>query len=778
MNILAQELKARRGIANYVPKRRVIIDPFRHQPRPPADFEEKYLRRLSEAVATIHRKERINFSREELYRVVESLCIYAKATAVYTNLYKQCEAHIQSQIASLKDAKTVVSGKMEVGTSTAESDEMFLTKAQMVWEDHCNHFRIIRSIFLYLDRTFVLSNPKLTSLRGMGLSLLRQTLMSNPHVLQHIVRATLTCIYRDRCGEKKASVPLLKSVLDMLEQLEIYSQVFEGVFLTGTQNFFMAEGMRLAPVIEVPAYLEHISKRLTEEKSRVEKYLAERTRRALVKTIEEALIAKHTETILRRGMAKLVEANSTGDLARMYLLLSRVDSLVAMKKSFLAHLKVAGIKIVNLGDLTSIGKKPQDKLTPQDIKILEEQELKVVPGLLAYKSRLDTLVKEAFGGDSEFSYALKEGFEHFVGSADYRVAELLARHIDKFLRTGTKGMSEQQADISLEPYIVLFGYVQSKDVFKGFYQKDLSSRLLEGKSASKTAEKIMLQKLRNICGAAFTKNMEAMFRDITLSDDIFEEFRRAQANGPVMSTPLPFSVRVLTDGSWPKIDETPNINLPKEIKECHKIFEKFYLKKHKGQKLVWQYPRSTAVLTAEFPKCGKKELRVSAFQAAVLLQMSDRTEPISFDRLCGVIGVDSKNLQQTLTSLVEARLLLKSPPVPKVLPTDLYVTNRAFKTNRIMIKLEQIRQRSRRRFERREVQEQVIADRGVVIDATIVRLMKTRKTVAHKELMSEVVKKVRFACTAGDILKRIEVLLKREYMGRDENNPEIYNYKA
>jgi len=31
---------------------------------------------------------------------------------------------------------------------------------------------------------------------------------------------------------------------------------------------------------------------------------------------------------------------------------------------------------------------------------------------------------------------------------------------------------------------------------------------------------------------------------------------------------------------------------------------------------------------------------------------------------------------------------------------------------------------------------------------------------------------------AQDIKKQIDALLRREYIERDENNPEIYNYKA
>jgi len=44
--------------------------------------------------------------------------------------------------------------------------------------------------------------------------------------------------------------------------------------------------------------------------------------------------------------------------------------------------------------------------------------------------------------------------------------------------------------------LILFRYIQGKDVFEAFYKRDLAKRLLLGKSASFDAEKSMLSKLK------------------------------------------------------------------------------------------------------------------------------------------------------------------------------------------------------------------------------------------------------------------------------------------
>ena len=48
----------------------------------------------------------------------------------------------------------------------------------------------------------------------------------------------------------------------------------------------------------------------------------------------------------------------------------------------------------------------------------------------------------------------------------------------------------------LDKTMTLFRYIDGKDMFEAFYKKDLSKRLLLGKSASIDAEKSMISKLK------------------------------------------------------------------------------------------------------------------------------------------------------------------------------------------------------------------------------------------------------------------------------------------
>ncbi len=80
--------------------------------------------------------------------------------------------------------------------------------------------------------------------------------------------------------------------------------------------------------------------------------------------------------------------------------------------------------------------------------------------------------------------------------------------------------------------------------------------------------------------------------------------------------------------------------------------------------------------------------------------------------------------------------------------------------------------------EQKATEERVFQDRQYQIDAAIVRVMKMRKTLSHALLLSELYTQLRFPVKPQDLKKRIESLIDRDYMERDKDNPNQYNYVA
>ena len=109
---------------------------------------------------------------------------------------------------------------------------------------------------------------------------------------------------------------------------------------------------------------------------------------------------------------------------------------------------------------------------------------------------------EAFGGGKEFTVALRNDFAHFV-NLNNSTPEFLWLYIDEKLRKGQKMLSESVWMPLLDEVIMLLKFVYDKDIFEGFYRKNLAKRLLLSKNYNDeefAIEKTMISKLKVFLG--------------------------------------------------------------------------------------------------------------------------------------------------------------------------------------------------------------------------------------------------------------------------------------
>uniref|UniRef100_A0A3P8UJ33 Cullin 4B n=1 Tax=Cynoglossus semilaevis TaxID=244447 RepID=A0A3P8UJ33_CYNSE len=679
--------------------KKLVIKNFREKPKLPENYTQETWQKLKEAVEAIQNSTSIKYNLEELYQAVENLCSHKISAKLYKQLRAVCEDHIKAQI-----------------DQDALDSVLFLKKIDKCWQDHCRQMIMIRSIFLFLDRTYVLQNSMLPSIWDMGLELFRSYIISDLKVQNKTIDGILLLIERERNGEA-IDRSLLRSLLSMLSDLQIYQDSFEQRFLEETNRLYAAEGQRLMQEREVPEYLHHVNKRLEEESDRVITYLDQSTQKPLIATVEKQLLGEHLTATLQKGLTHLLDENRIQDLSLLYQLFSRVRGGVqALLQHWIEYIKAFGSTIV----------------------INPEKDKTMVQELLDFKDKVDHIIDICFMKNEKFVNAMKEAFETFINKRPNKPAELIG---------------EKRKSI----YI------------------DVAKRLLVGKSASVDAEKSMLSKLKHECGAAFTSKLEGMFKDMELSKDIMVQFKQHMQCQNIPGN-IELTVNILTMGYWPTYIPM-EVHLPPEMVKLQEIFKTFYLGKHSGRKLQWQSTLGHCVLKAEF-KEGKKELQVSLFQTLVLL-MFNEGEEFTLEEIKLATGIEDNELRRTLQSLAcgKARVLAKIPKSKDVEDGDKFSCNNDFKHKLFRIKINQIQMKETVE-EQASTTERVFQDRQYQIDAAIVRIMKMRKTLSHNLLMSEVYNQLKFPVKPADLKKRIESLIDRDYMERDKENSNQYNYVA
>ncbi|NXY35354.1 CUL4A protein, partial [Pomatorhinus ruficollis] len=727
--------------------KKLVIKNFRERPKLPDNYTQDTWQKLHEAVGAIQSSISIKYNLEELYQAVENLCSYKVSATLYKQLRQVCEEHVKAQILQFREYPFVMHGN-------SLDSLLFLKKINKCWQDHCRQMIMIRSIFLFLDRTYVLQNSVLPSIWDMGLELFRTHIISDKQVQTKTIDGILLLIERERNGEA-VDRSLLRSLLSMLSDLQqVYKESFEQRFLEETNCLYAAEGQRLMQEREVPEYLHHVNKRLEEEGDRVITYLDHSTQKPLIACVEKQLLGEHLSAILQKGLDSLLDENRISDLTQTYQLFSRVKGgQQILLQHWSEYIKNFGTTIV----------------------VNPEKDKDMVQELLDFKDKVDHIIEVCFQKNEKFINLMKESFETFINKRPNKPAELIAKYVDSKLRAGNKEATDEELERILDKIMIIFRFIHGKDVFEAFYKKDLAKRLLVGKSASVDAEKSMLSKLKHECGAAFTSKLEGMFKDMELSKDVMVQFKQYMQN---QSDPgnIDLTVNILTMGYWPTY--TPmEVHLNSEMIKLQEVFKTFYLGKHSGRKLQWQTTLGHAVLKAEF-KEGKKEFQVSLFQTLVLLMFNEGDE-FSFEEIKMATGVEDSELRRTLQSLAcgKARVLIKNPKGKDVEDGDKFIFNGDFKHKLFRIKINQIQMKETVE-EQVSTTERVFQDRQYQIDAAIVRIMKMRKTLGHNLLVSELYNQLKFPVKPGDLKKRIESLIDRDYMERDKDNPNQYHYVA
>uniref|UniRef100_A0A8C3LZZ0 Cullin 4B n=1 Tax=Chrysolophus pictus TaxID=9089 RepID=A0A8C3LZZ0_CHRPC len=682
---------------------------FQDKPKLPENYTDETWQKLKEAVEAIQNSTSIKYNLEELYQAVENLCSYKISANLYKQLRQICEDHIKAQIHQFREYPFL-----------AVDNVLFLKKIDKCWQDHCRQMIMIRSIFLFLDRTYVLQNSMLPSIWDMGLELFRTHIISDQKVQNKTIDGILLLIERERNGEA-IDRSLLRSLLSMLSDLQIYQDSFEHRFLEETNRLYAAEGQRLMQEREVPEYLHHVNKRLEEEADRIITYLDQSTQKPLIATVEKQLLGEHLTAILQKGLNHLLDENRIQDLSLLYQLFSRVRGGVqVLLQHWIEYIKAFGSTIV----------------------INPEKDKTMVQELLDFKDKVDHIIDVCFLKNEKFVNAMKEAFETFINKRPNKPAELIAKYVDSKLRAGNKEATDEELEKMLDKIMIIFRFIYGKDVFEAFYKKDLAKRLLVGKSASVDAEKSMLSKLKH---GKYLWFFQPCLKIVTLM-------------GLLRNTVYYFPLYM----TMVKLQE---------------IFKTFYLGKHSGRKLQWQSTLGHCVLKAEF-KEGKKELQVSLFQTLVLL-MFNEGEEFSLEEIKQATGIEDGELRRTLQSLAcgKARVLTKSPKGKDVEDGDKFTCNDDFRHKLFRIKINQIQMKETVE-EQASTTERVFQDRQYQIDAAIVRIMKMRKTLSHNLLVSEVYNQLKFPVKPADLKKRIESLIDRDYMERDKENPNQYNYIA
>jgi cullin-4 len=557
---------------------------------------------------------------------VENVCRQGGAPTLYSRLDSRCRQHVERD---MRDPLVQKAGAANVDLLSNVMAEWSRWKEQMV---------VIRSIYFFLDRSYLLSSSK-TNLSDLTAKLFRELVFSNESLKPHIVEGACDLVATERQQKSGVDQDLFKRAVEMFHELTVYTASFEPRFLGHSQEFVDKWSTETSQEKTVPEYVALAGGCIAKEMDRCEDFaLSLSTRRDLLSLLEQHMIVRREAYLTdSKALASLLDEHDMAGLTALYSLLNRRRLGNKLRPAFVAWINQTGTDIVFAKDTDDM-----------------------VIHILSLKRRLDAIWKTAFQRDEELGHCLRESFETFMnktkkgdatwGTDNSKVGEMIAKYVDQLLRGGAKAIPEvltkrnsitegvalpkvadddnngdddmdedAEINIQLDQVLDLFRFVHGKAVFEAFYKKDLARRLLMGRSASADAERSMLSRLKTECGSGFTQNLEQMFKDVELAREEMQSYKQRleDREGYTKGKNIELNVNILSAAAWPTYPDIPVV-VPANVKKAIDDFEIHYKSKHSGRKLDWKHALAHCQMRATFGKTTK-ELVVSSFQAVVLL---------------------------------------------------------------------------------------------------------------------------------------------------------------
>ncbi|KAL8770883.1 MAG: hypothetical protein Q9209_003534 [Squamulea sp. 1 TL-2023] len=777
------------GTASESGPRKLVVKNFRKTPRSdPEKYVNQVWSQLDTALSAILADEKLPHSNEELYRGVENLCRQGRAPQLYKSLREKCRQGIKTHFE--KPLLSQASGLDDVG---------MLSAVMEAWEIWNIRLRTIRSIYFFLDRSYLLNSPLLPSIEEMGTNEFRDILFLPQTFRSRILGGACELLAADRQNKHKTGdEDVLRKAIKMFHTLTVYTSSFEPDFLARSSSFFASWSDHKAESLGLAQYIEESISLIDSELSRCSSFGLDSTTQ---KTIENYLLDllvdqedRQKKLLNSEEVFRLFEEDKIEALRKLYTLLSWRESTnlsERLRAPFEAYISEQGSQIV----------------------FDEAREQDMVPRLLQFKKKLDMIWKNCFSEHEGLGHSLREAFEAFInkskrtsmawGTDNPKPGEMIAKYVDLILQgrlkaasvhaAAAKGNNNEDVDMDsededaeitkqLDQVLELFRFLHGKAVFEAFYKKALAKRLLLNRSASADAEKSMLTRLASECGAGFTHNLEQMFKDVELAREETKSYN-SMLDDRDSRPNIDLTVSVLSSAAWPSYPDISMI-IPRDVEQAATIFEQHYKLKHRGRRLEWKHAQAHCQLKAVLPK-GIKEFVVSSLQAVVLLLFSSisNTDEVTYMQIQAATALDDIQLKRTLQSLAcgQYRVLKKTPRGKEVNTDDTFSVNVNFSHPKYRIKINNI-QAQETKEENKETHERVAADRHFETQAAIVRIMKGRKTITHADLVSEVIKATmsRGVLDPADIKSNIERLIDKEYMEREERDDgkNVYCYVA
>jgi cullin 1 len=560
----------------------------------------------------------------------------------------------------------------------------------------------------------------------------------------------------------------------------IYRKYFETNFLANTAEYYSRRALELIQQTDITGYMLVIADWIIAENHRVTTYIHDISRTQTNTILEDCLIRNFAQQMVAE-LPHYLNSGMSVEIGVLYSLMKRINNLQLMADMFGEFVLKNGQSAISA--------------------LADDDHDKFMTAVIDVYSKGHQILKEHFKFDMLFVSAFDKANKTYINTNSLTttipgantinrragaIAQILGRYTDSILRGSSKSIGscsggDDDVEVYLENITNIFKYLEDKDIYQKFYAKYLAKRLISGKIISEETENSMISKLKSLCGMEYTSRFQTMTKDLTASREIVAKYKSSSASKSASG----FDILVLTSGSWPiQATQSSELILPLELHKLTDAFTVFYHANTQGRKLTWMHNLSYGDLITNYIKGSDGKLMKYVFQASgiqmVILLAFNQSETLTLTDLAQATGMKPEVLRAQMELLVKMKILkLKPDSTDKTSDNPTYHLNTKYSYKKTKVNINQP-VKAELAAESSELVMSAEEDRTYAIQATIVRIMKSRNVLSHALLIGETIQQCSkyFTPKVPSIKKNIDSLIEKEYLQRSEGKRDEYTYVA
>ncbi|ODQ79097.1 hypothetical protein BABINDRAFT_14095 [Babjeviella inositovora NRRL Y-12698] len=736
------------------------------------------IEKLDRAVDRIFENEPLHTSYEALYRVVEYLCRNNKPTELYVHIKGKLETYFGIHVTD------------RILETLGNNSIMSFLGLYRTWEAK---LAVLSKVYMYLDKTYLLSSPTKLEVRGTGLKVLVDDLLAKNDlgVLEE--------------GTEKESRALL---------MHSFSELMESMRVQAVHEYDPERGIKFDPAMAAEAreFLTVVTALDTENNIRLEEVVRVATASQYRNLLEffwenwpvdyilyvsslldcEITFFAGSPTPFVADITARIKFHLLYDDAAKVLplcMLNAMDGILdncvssksmqqvlyffTTERQYLPGcIEQWGKKIHSVVDETIKGCRRTDPSQfIRNLMTLQNKFMEVLrtnfstPVMAAYAERFgDAPAEDHTDILAQFDLKTRQAFREGVSLHGSFVVETLCKYVDSALKAGSHGLSE-----ALDLTVQVYNLMREKAIFYTMYRKDLSRRLVLGKSRVED-ETQFLEGFKAVMDDEHYKSLFSMLTDIAESKEyagfgVFE----------------PLLVRQDTWVDLPVFanSQTNGFKLPPPLAAMLNPFNEFYQTKYKtennGRNLTWVHYLNQITLTVDFP-LGKKDLSLNTYQAAVLMLFLE-CDALSTTEIEQQSGLNGEFLDSVMASFTKGKYVIL------VQEKDGYRFNTEFQDKLCFLKVGHSPPKPQSSASSRALSERSHGVNPVDVqwftESYIAKCLKNEESMPYTSVVSSTILQCRRrfgVVELKDIKKVVETLIEKGYIQRLARDASILEY--